>query len=78
MEFAWTGFDCGSGDHPMNTTIRYKRPDAGGRTRSVGKSVDEQFPRRTSSSCTGCRSGTGSRHVENIGGDIERCWTAAA
>ena len=28
MELAWTGFDCGSGDHPMNTSIRYKRADA--------------------------------------------------
>ena len=28
MELAWTGFDTGSGDHPMNTSIRFKRPDA--------------------------------------------------
>ena len=28
MELAWTGFDCASGDHPMNTSIRHKRPDA--------------------------------------------------
>ena len=62
MELAWTGFDCGSGDHPMNTSIRFKRPDAaeglregdrqGRRTRSS--------PRRTSSSCTRCRSGRAS------------------
>ena len=46
MELAWTGFDCGSGDHPMNTSIRYKRP---GRARApfeeqIGKDVNEVFP----------------------------------
>jgi hypothetical protein len=27
MQIAWWGIDAGSGDHPMNTTIRYMRPD---------------------------------------------------
>ena len=45
MDLAWTGMDCGSGDHPMNTSIRTKRPDA---TREyekrMGKKVDEIWP----------------------------------
>ena len=24
MELAWTGFDCASGDNPLNTSIRTK------------------------------------------------------
>jgi kynurenine formamidase len=27
MNIAWWGIDAGSGDHPMNTTIRHMRPD---------------------------------------------------
>ena len=27
MQISWWGVDAGSGDHPMNTTIRYMRPD---------------------------------------------------
>ena len=47
MEFAWTGFDCGSGDNPMNTSIRYKRPDALKQyEKQIGKDVNEVFPER--------------------------------
>ena len=45
MEIKWFGIDAGSGDHPMNTTIRHMRPDL---TRQfeekVGKPVDQVFP----------------------------------
>ncbi len=75
MELAWTGFDCGSGDNPLNTSIRTKwRPEIAEPVREA----DRQGPRRglprstTSSSCTRCRSEQGITHVENLGGDLER------
>ncbi|WP_275411279.1 hypothetical protein [Bacillus sp. B15-48] len=27
MKLSWIGVDCGSADHPMNTSIRYKKPE---------------------------------------------------
>ena len=45
MELAWTGMATGSGDHPMNTPIRHKRPDARKAFEAaVGRSVDEAYP----------------------------------
>jgi kynurenine formamidase len=45
MEFKWTGFDCGSADHPMNTSIRNRRLDIRKQyEKKMGKSVDEIFP----------------------------------
>lgn len=42
----WFGFDCGSGDHAMNTSIRLMRPDLAKRFEAkVGMSCDE-FLRR--------------------------------
>jgi kynurenine formamidase len=68
MELAWTGFDCGSGDHPMNTSIRYKRPDA---TRAfeaeVGKPVDEVFPEDDIFVMHRVPFRAGITHVENMG-----------
>ncbi len=45
MEIKWWGIDCGSGDHPMNTTIRFMRRDlADSFEKQVGMSVEEFFP----------------------------------
>ncbi len=82
----WFGIDCGSGDHAMNTSIRYMRPD-----------LTEEFENRVGMSCreffgeyeyTHSLSGRkvkadifpfhsyafqeGLIHAENVGGDIER------
>src|SRR5262245_40387258 len=44
MQISWWGIDAGSGDHPMNTTIRYMRPDLTRRfEEKVGKPVREFF-----------------------------------
>lgn len=86
MELAWWGIDAGSGDHPMNTTIRHMRPDLTRRfEQKVGTSVLEYFGEYT---YTHHRSGReitedlfplhylafpkGCIHAENVGGDIEK------
>ena len=72
MELAWTGFDCGSGDHPMNTSIRYKRPDAAKAFEvEVGKSVDEAFPEGDLFVMHRVPFRAGITHVENMGGRLE-------
>lgn len=72
MELAWTGFDCGSGDHPMNTSIRYKRPDATKAfEHAVGKSVNEAFPEEDLFVMHRVPFRAGITHVENMGGALE-------
>jgi len=72
MELAWTGFDCGSGDHPMNTSIRYKRPDATKAfERAVGKSVNEAFPEEDLFVMHRVPFRAGITHVENMGGALQ-------
>src|SRR5262249_32026438 len=81
----WFGIDCGSGDHAMNTSIRFMRPD-----------LAKEFERRVGMSCSEFfgtfeyahkKSGRLVRddvflfhswafqenliHAENVGGDIE-------
>jgi len=73
MELAWTGFDCGSGDHPMNTTIRHKRPDARRAfERETGRSVDDVFPEDDLFVMHRVPFAAGIVHLENAGGDIEQ------
>lgn len=44
LKIAWWGIDAGSGDHPMNTTIRTMRPDLAHRFEEhVGESCLEYF-----------------------------------
>ncbi len=44
LKISWWGIDAGSGDHPMNTTIRNMRPDLARRFEEhVGKSCLEYF-----------------------------------
>jgi kynurenine formamidase len=72
MKFAWTGFDCASGDHPMNTSIRDKRPDAREQyERQIGGSVEARWPRSDLFVMHKVPFRQGVTHVENIGGDIE-------
>lgn len=73
MEFAWTGFDCGSGDNPMNTSIRYKRPDALKQyEKLIGKDVNEVFPEEDLFVMHKVPFKHGITHIENIGGDLEK------
>jgi kynurenine formamidase len=72
MEFAWTGFDCGSGDHPMNTSIRHKRPDVRkAYEKQIGKDVNDVFPEEDLFVMHRVPFQRGITHVENMGGDIE-------
>jgi kynurenine formamidase len=85
MEIAWWGIDAGSGDHPMNTTIRTMRPDITHRfEQHVGMPVSEFFG---DYEYTHHRSGrlvkedmfpmhyvafpAGCIHAENVGGNID-------
>jgi kynurenine formamidase len=73
MEFAWTGFDTGSADHPMNTSIRFKRPDAARRfERETGQTLEQRFPEDDIFVMHRVPFPRGILHVENMGGDIEQ------
>jgi kynurenine formamidase len=73
MKFAWTGFDCASGDHPMNTSIRDKRPDAREQyEQQIGGPVEERWPRSDLFVMHRVPFRQGVTHVENVGGDIEQ------
>ena len=73
MKFKWTGFDCGSADHPMNTTIRDRRPDVKKRfEKKFGKSVDEVFPEEKLFIMHKKVFPHNILHIENIGGDIDK------
>lgn len=72
MELAWTGIDTGSGDHPMNTTIRHKRPDARqAYERERGKDVNDVFPEEDLFVMHKLPFRAGITHVENLGGNVE-------
>lgn len=71
MELAWTGFDTGSGDHPMNTSIRFKRPDAAkAYEKAIGKDINEVFPEEDIFVMHKVPFRQGITHLENLGGDI--------
>ncbi|MDR5684433.1 MAG: cyclase family protein [Armatimonadota bacterium] len=71
MEFRWTGFDCASADHPMNTSIRYKRSDiAREYRRRTGRDPEEAFGEEDLFVMHHVPFRAGVLHVENIGGDI--------
>ena len=73
MQFAWTGHDCGSGDHCMNTSIRHKRPDARRAfEKQIGKPVDEVFPEEDLFVMHRVPFRAGITHVENLGGDLDQ------
>ena len=86
MKIKWWGIDCGSGDHPMNTTIRFMRRDLAKQfEQHVGMSVDEFFPHYKYKHKLSKRLVTnnifpfhnyafqeGLIHAENVGGDIDK------
>ena len=86
MEIKWFGIDAGSGDHPMNTTIRHMRPDLTKQfEEKVGKRVDEIFPPYEYAHRLSGRIVKNDLfpfhnyamqfnllHAENVGGDIEK------
>lgn len=73
MKIRWWAFDTGSADHPMNTSIRYKRPDlAREYRRRTGRDPEEEFPEQDLFVMHHVPFGAGIVHVENVGGDIER------
>jgi hypothetical protein len=56
MRITWWGIDAGSGDHPMNTTIRYMRPDLTRRfEEKVGRASASSAPAGSSPSSTSAR-----------------------
>ncbi len=73
MEFAWTGFDCASGDNPMNTSIRDKRPDIRAEyEKKIGESVEDRWPREDLFVMHRLPFAQGIVHLENAGGDIDQ------
>jgi kynurenine formamidase len=73
MELAWTGFDCASGDNPLNTSIRTKwRPEIASEFQAQsGVDPDDLFPADDLFVMHKVPFRAGITHVENIGGDIE-------
>jgi kynurenine formamidase len=73
MELAWTGFDCGSGDHPMNTSIRDKRPDIRREyEEQMGKKVEDIWADEDLFVMHRVPFRAGITHLENAGGEIEQ------
>lgn len=86
MRISWWGVDAGSGDHPMNTTIRDMRPDLARRfEQHVGMSIQEFFGDYEYQHAKSGRTvvedmfpmhylafPSGCVHAENVGGDIDK------
>ena len=73
MKIRWTGFDCGSADHPMNTQIRTRRADFVPEfEQTVGKKVDEVFPTGSLYCMHKIPFPHNIVHVENLGGDLDQ------
>ena len=84
-KISWFGIDCGSGDHPMNTSIRRMRPDLAKRfAAEVGMSCEAYFGEyQYTHKLSGRKArndifpfhiyamNEGLIHAENVGGDIE-------
>lgn len=77
MELAWTGFDCASGDNPLNTSIRTKwRPEIARQWGELtGQDVGELFPVRDLFVMHRVPFRQGICHVENLGGDLSSVGT---
>ena len=84
MEIKWFGIDAGSGDHPMNTSIRSMRPDLTAQfEETVGMPAEEFFPdfeythklsgrrvRQNTFPFHNWAFQEGLIHAENIGGEV--------
>jgi kynurenine formamidase len=77
MELAWTGFDCASGDNPLNTSIRTKwRPEIGSQFQEqTGIDPDELFPVGDLFVMHKVPFREGITHVENLGGHLSEVGT---
>lgn len=70
-ELRWLGVDCGSADHPMNTSIRIRRPDlAREYERRFDIRVEEAWPEDGLFFMHHEPFRHGIVHAENLGGDI--------
>jgi len=71
MKFRWIGVDCGSADHPMNTSIRVKRPDIAREfEQRFHTRVEERFPEEHLFCMHREPFRHGVIHAENLGGDL--------
>jgi len=71
MNFRWIGVDTGSADHPMNTSIRTKRPDLAREYEGRFKAkVEERFPEEHLFCMHRQPFRHGIIHAENLGGDL--------
>jgi kynurenine formamidase len=67
----WIGVDCGSADHPMNTSIRYKRSDLVAEyERRFSVTVQERWPESDLFFMHHEPFRRGLIHAENVGGDL--------
>jgi arylformamidase len=74
MKFKMLGVDCGSADHPMNTSLRTLHPlVAKEATKKLGKPLEEIFPAEMDHMMHKLfKKPDEIIHVENIGGDIDK------
>lgn len=77
MELSWTGFDTGSGDNPLNTSIRTKwRPEIARQFQEQsGTDPDELFPVDDLFVMHKVPFRQGITHIENLGGDLDAAGT---
>ena len=73
MNFKWIGVDCGSADHPMNTSIRQILPlVAKEATKKLGKPLEDIFPAEMDHMMHKLfKQPYEMIHVENMGGEID-------
>jgi kynurenine formamidase len=77
MELAWTGFDCGSGDNPLNTSIRTKwRPEIAEQFKDrTGRDAGQLFPVDDLFVMHRVPFRAGICHMENLGGQLAEVGT---
>lgn len=71
MKLSWIGVDCGSADHPMNTSIRRLRPDLARRyEESRGVRIEDEWPEERLFFMHREPFRRGIIHAENVGGEL--------
>lgn len=82
-EFKWIGVDTGSADHPMNTSIRHRRPDLVHEyEEQFGITLEQEWPEEDLFCMHHEPFRRGIVHAENVGGDLasllnQRCLVGA-
>ncbi len=72
MELRWLGVDCGSADHPMNTSIREKKPKIAREFKErTGQDPEDLFDPEEQFIMHHLPFENGIVHVENLGGDLD-------